>query len=146
MTKSRIKIFLLTGLLGCLSACQAEPMVELNGQRFSVEIADDTDEQARGLMFREQMDVDHGMLFIFNGMAPRAFWMKNTRIALDIFYFDQELKLVSVAENVRPCKTQRCPNYPSEGPAKYVLELNAGLAGKLGSSKGDELSLINIDD
>ena len=67
--------------------------------------------------------------------------MKNTRIPLDIFYFDQELKLVSVSENTQPCRTQRCPNYPSTGPAKYVLELNAGKAAELGVQAGDILEL-----
>ena len=71
----------------------------------------------------------------------RSFWMKNCRIPLDIFYFDDELKLVSVAENAKPCKTARCPSYPSKGPAKYVLELNAGKASELGVQPGDVLEL-----
>ena len=71
----------------------------------------------------------------------RGFWMKNTRIPLDILYFDAELKLVSVSENARPCRTQRCPGYLSAGPAKYVLELNAGKAAELGVQAGDVLEL-----
>lgn len=67
--------------------------------------------------------------------------MKNTRIPLDIFYFDEELKLVNVSENTKPCRTQRCPGYPSAGPAKYVLELNAGKAAELGVKAGDVLGL-----
>jgi hypothetical protein len=70
--------------------------------------------------------------------------MKNTRIPLDIFYFDAERKLVSVSENTPPCRTQRCPSYPSTGPAKYVLELRAGKAAELGARPGDELE-IHID-
>ena len=104
-------------------------------------MAESQQKQALGLMFREEMADDHGMLFIFPVEARRSFWMKNTRIPLDIFYFDGDLKLVSVAANARPCKTARCPTYPSTGPAQYVLELNAGKATELGVEPGDALEL-----
>lgn len=124
------------------TACMAqEPHVVLKGERFSVELAHTVDEQALGLMFREEMADDHGMLFVFPVEGMRSFWMKNTRIPLDIFYFDADLKLVSVAENARPCKTRRCPSYPSKGPARYVLELNAGKAKELGVKPGDTLEM-----
>ena len=115
--------------------------MRLKGQKFTVELADTQEKQALGLMFRDHMPDDHGMVFLFPGEAMRAFWMKNTRIPLDIFYFDQDLKLVSVSENTPPCRSQRCPSYPSSGPAKYVLELNAGKAAELGVQAGDVLEL-----
>jgi uncharacterized membrane protein (UPF0127 family) len=118
-----------------------EPHVVLKGEKFSVELAETSEKQALGLMFREEMAEDHGMLFIFPVEGMRSFWMKNTRIPLDILYFDAELKLVSVSENVRPCKTRNCPTYPSKGPARYVLELNAGKAAELGVQPGDLLEL-----
>jgi len=113
----------------------------LKGQRFTVELADTQEKQALGLMFRDTMPDDHGMLFRFPAEGLRSFWMKNTRIPLDILYFDDDLKLVSVAEDARPCRTQRCPSYPSKGPARYVLELNAGKAAELGLRPGDVLEL-----
>ena len=125
----------------CTSCMAQEPHVVLKGERFFVDLAQTQDEQALGLMFREEMADDAGMLFIFPVESMRAFWMKNTRIPLDIFYFDEELRLVSVSENARPCKTRRCPSYPSKGPAKYVLELNAGKAAELGVQSGDLLEL-----
>lgn len=124
------------------TSCTAgDPAVELNGQRFQVEIADSPERQALGLMFRDRLAEDHGMLFIFPREAPRSFWMKNTRIPLDIMYFDADLELVSLFENTPPCRTSRCPSYPSEGPAQYVLELNGGKAAELGVVKGDTLVL-----
>lgn len=124
------------------SACMArEPSVVLKGQRFTVELAETQEKQALGLMFRDSLPEDHGMLFIFPSEGLRRFWMKNTRIALDIMYFDADLKLVSVAEHVQPCRTQQCPSYPSAGPARYVLELNAGKAAELGVRPGDALEL-----
>lgn len=119
----------------------SEPRVRLGGEWFSVELATTPEKQQLGLMYREQMGDDQGMLFIFPSENFRSFWMKNTRIALDIFYFDDELKLVSVSENTPPCRTERCPAYPSTGPARYVLELNAGKAAQLGVKPGDQLEL-----
>ena len=128
-------------LLVC-AACMAEgPYIELKGKRFTVEVAESREKQALGLMFRESMPDDHGMVFIFPAEGMRSFWMKNTKIPLDIFYFDEDLRLVNVSENTPPCRSSRCPGYPSTGPAKYVLELNAGKAAELGVKPGDELKL-----
>jgi uncharacterized membrane protein (UPF0127 family) len=133
--------FLLPVFLVCSSCIAQGPYVELSGERFIVELADTADKRNLGLMFRDSMPDDHGMLFIFPGETRRSFWMKNTRIPLDIFYFDSNLALVSVSENTPPCRTLKCPAYPSDGPAKYVLELNAGKAVELGVKSGDVLEL-----
>ncbi len=132
---------LLVPWLACASCAAGQSYVELKGQRISVEIADTPEKQALGLMFRDSMPDDHGMLFIFPHQTLRSFWMKNTRIPLDIMYFDSDLVLVSVAENARPCRVRQCPGYPSAGPAQYVLELNAGKASELGVVPGDLLTL-----
>ncbi len=125
---------------GCASAGQ--PWVELEGRRYQVEIADDDAERIRGLMFRDAMAANHGMLFIHEQEQPLAYWMKNTRIALDILYFDDDLKLVSQQRDVPPCTLgDRCPPYPSAAPARYVLELNAGQAAELGLQDGAQLRL-----
>lgn len=117
--------------------------VELKGTRFGVELATTDATRARGLMFRESLAPDAGMLFIFDDEQPRAFWMHNCKIALDILYFDSNLKLVSSALSVPPCSLApaQCPNYASEGPAKYVLELAAGRATEIGVVAGDQLRL-----
>ena len=92
-------------------------------------------------MDRTQMPADHGMLFIFDDDAPRSFWMKNTRIPLDMLFFDAERRLVSVQHNVPPCTADPCPPYSSGAPARYVLELNGGKARALGVSPGDVLTI-----
>lgn len=129
---------LLLPLCGC--ATDSGPWVELKGRRFTVEVAADEESRSRGLMFRTSMEQDSGMLFIFEREQPLAFWMRNTRIPLDILYFDSEFRLVSAARGV-PCTTPQCPTYPSEGPARYTLELNAGLARSMGLAKGDEMQV-----
>lgn len=130
---------LLAALLPAVG-CAGEPWVELAGHRYSVELADDDAERARGLMFRDAMEADHGMLFVHEREAPQAYWMKNTKIPLDILYFDAARRLVSQQRDVPPCVLgDRCPSYPSDAPARYVLELNAGQAQKLGLKDGSEL-------
>jgi len=134
--------FLCVLLLAACSACASgEPRVVLGGKTFSVEIADSSEEYELGLMFRDSMPADHGMIFIFPDEAPRSFWMKNTRIPLDIMYFDRDLKMVSISADTPPCRVARCPSYPSIAPAKYVLELNGGSAASLGVGVGDKLTL-----
>ena len=129
-------------MIAACTACSAGgPSVEIGGKRFSVEIADTQQEQTLGLMYRDEMAADHGMLFIFPTEAPRSFWMKNCRIALDIMYFDKNLNMVSASLDTQPCRVSRCPSYPSKAPAMYVLELNAGKASELGIGPGDHLTL-----
>jgi uncharacterized membrane protein (UPF0127 family) len=128
-------------LLLCAACVSAGPEVELRGETFSVDLATTPKEHALGLMFRDSMAEDHGMLFIFPSATTRNFWMKNTRIPLDIFYFDQDLKLLNVVQHARPCRTSQCPVYSSSGPARYVLELNAGTAAAIGAQPGDTLVL-----
>ena len=134
-------------LLACfsllLSGCASGgPWVEIGGQRYTVEVADDDAERSRGLMFRDELAADRGMLFVHEREEPQAYWMKNTRIALDILYFDAVARLVSQQRDVPPCSLgDRCPPYPSAAPALYVLELNAGEAARLGLADGAVLKL-----
>ena len=117
-----------------LNACASAkgPWVELAGQRYTVEIADDDQERARGLMYRDTMPAESGMLFIHESQEPQAYWMKNTKIALVILYVDNSRKLVSQQRDVPPCSLgDACPSYPSNAPARYVLELNAGEAARI---------------
>jgi len=136
----RFLLYLLM-LAACSACASGEPSVVLGGKTFSVEIADSSEEHQLGLMFRDSMPADHGMIFIFPDEAPRSFWMKNTRIPLDIMYFDRDLRMVSISADTPPCRVARCPSYPSVAPAKYVLELNGGSAASLGVGVGDKLTL-----
>ncbi len=81
------------------------------------------------------------MLFVFATSVPQAFWMKNTLIPLDILYFDDARELVSMQLDVPPCTADPCPIYPSSGAARYVLELSAGTARRIGVKPGDQLTI-----
>lgn len=131
---------LVLALAGCASAQGS--WVEVGGKRYVVEIADDEAERAQGLMFRDELPADHGMLFLHDREEPLAYWMKNTKIPLDILYFDTARRLVSQQRDVPPCTLgDACPPYPSKAPARYVLELNAGQAKALKLRDGAELRL-----
>jgi uncharacterized protein len=133
---------LLIALAGLTTACSAGPTVHLGNRSFRVEVADTNAEREIGLMYRDKLKDSHGMLFVFDGEAPQAFWMKNTLIPLDILYFDAEYRFVSASFNTPPCRVvepMQCPSYPSTGPAKYVLELNAGIGEKLNLKPGDRM-------
>lgn len=138
LTALLLLLALLLPLAGC--ATDAGRWVELRGERYAVEVAADDAARTRGLMFRDSMPSGNGMLFIHDREEPQAYWMKNTRIALDILYFDAQRRLVSQQRDVPPCTLgDGCPPYPSSGPALYVLELNAGEARRIGLEDGDEM-------
>lgn len=128
-----------------LTGCPDEgAWVEAKGQRFYVAIADDDASRARGLMFVDELPKNEGMFFVFRREEPRAFWMKNTRIPLDIIYLNQDLVVVDIIEQAKPCRSARCPSYPSARPAQYVLELNGGMAQEIGLGVGDLVVVGNL--
>ncbi len=119
--------------------------VTLKNTTFAVEIADDDEERSKGLMYREKLAKNQGMLFIFPKEEPRTFWMKNTLISLDMIFADREGNIVSIQKQAKPCGTQPvCPLYESYKPAKYVLEINGGLAAKLKLKVGEKIVLDGI--
>ena len=99
-----------------------------------IEIADDAYQTQTGLMYRDSMKDNQGMLFIFPNSDYRSFYMKNTKIPLDIIYIDEALTIVSIQKDAKPFNET---SLPSEAPAKYVLEVNAGLSSTWHLEKGD---------
>jgi uncharacterized membrane protein (UPF0127 family) len=104
---------------------------------FGIEIADTPDERSRGLMLRDHLDEDRGMLFAFGGDGIYPFWMKDTKIPLDIIWMDSGGKIVYVAENVQPCEVDPCPTTDPGVSARYVLEVNGGTSEKYDFVIGD---------
>jgi len=107
---------------------------------FNVELAADPQKRARGLMFREQLDNDRGMLFMYEEEQKSSFWMKNTLIPLDIIWINKDKEVVFVAENVQPCRQDPCPVIHPDKAALYVLELNAGLSDDMNLKLGDKMN------
>jgi len=101
-----------------------------------VEIADTDFEIQTGLMYRNSMKTNQGMLFVFDDERERYFYMKNTHIPLDIIYINQNKKIVSFQKNAKPFDES---SLPSNAPVKYVLEINAGLADSWALTSGDSI-------
>lgn len=112
------------------------------GTLIQAELADTALKRAEGLMFREHLDDDRGMLFIFGDAQPWTFWMKNTKIPLDIIWMDGKKTIIHIERNVPICTRQDdgCPQYHSEEGALYVLELGGGRAAALQLQRGMKLS------
>lgn len=137
------KLFAATCVL-LLAACQQQlPVKDLivttkQGERhFTVEMALSPEEQQRGLMFRDQLDNDKGMLFLFDSMRELTFWMKNTRIPLDIIFVAKDGEIVHVHANAKPYDETPLP---SLHPAQAVLEIPGGQAHTQNIEAGDRLS------
>ena len=111
-------------------------------RRFEVEIADDPQERARGLMFRREMADDRGMLFDFGSEEPASFWMENTYIPLDMLFIKADGTVESIAERTTPLSRR---SVPSKGPVRYVLEIKGGLSDELGIKPGDKVSGPALD-
>ena len=108
---------------------------------FNVELAVNQEERENGLMFREKLDLDKGMLFIFDKEGEHSFWMKNTLIPLDIIWINENYKVVFINESAQPCKESFCQKISPDKDAKYVLEINNGISKKIGLKIGDKIDL-----
>jgi uncharacterized membrane protein (UPF0127 family) len=125
--------------VGLALAQALEPLtiVTASGEHpFQVEIAKTVDERAKGLMFRRYMPADRGMLFEFEANEPVGFWMKNTYISLDMVFIAPNGAVTRIAENAEPLSETVIP---SGGPCVGVLEINAGIAAKIGLAVGDRI-------
>lgn len=103
------------------------------GVCISAEVADTPTARAQGLMFRETLAEDKGMLFIFDTEARHSFWMKNTYIPLEIIWIDSNLSIVHI-EHAVPCTTAECASHIPVQKALYVVEVNAGFVDEYGIS------------
>jgi hypothetical protein len=122
-------LFVAAGFVFCGRPSEQDKFTKIvfpSGRAITAELAITEAERARGLMFREKIAPDQGMLFCFEQEDKHAFWMKNTLIPLDILWLDRDRRIVHMERNVPPCKADPCPSYPSLRPALYVLELGAG--------------------
>jgi uncharacterized membrane protein (UPF0127 family) len=138
--------FAATALFGLLllSGCDNKPQsnlptvqMQLGNKSFTLEVADTTATRTYGLMRRDSMPSDHGMIFVFPDEEERGFWMKNTRIPLDIVFVNVSGHVVSVKQ----MKPYDLNSTPSDGPAMYAIELNQGAAQSAQITAGMQVKL-----
>ncbi|KXN97951.1 hypothetical protein LS48_13800 [Aequorivita aquimaris] len=101
-----------------------------------IEIADDDYQTETGLMYRNSLGKDQGMLFVFKDVQRRSFYMKNTKIPLDIIYLNGDKEVVNIQKNAKPFDET---SLPSEAASQYVLEVNAGLTDAWNLKNGDRI-------
>lgn len=102
-----------------------------------IEFAETEYETATGLMYRDSMREDRGMLFIFGAEQVHSFYMKNTEFSLDIIYINKDQKIASIVKNAKPFAED---GLSSEIPVQYVLEVNGGMSDKWNVKEGDSIS------
>jgi uncharacterized membrane protein (UPF0127 family) len=134
-----------------LAACGSGPagveelntrIVTLPGDRkIRAEVVTTPEDMARGLMFRDSLAPDRGMLFIHQQPGNYPYWMYQCRISLDIIWIDTERRIVEISAGTPPCKTSadQCPNYGGHERAQFVLELAGGMTAKYGVKVGDRI-------
>ena len=126
------RIFIIFSMLFLISCVNEEGIIK-------VEIADQPEERTLGLMNREILEPNHGMLFIFEGEDYWSFWMRNTLIPLDLMFISDQYTIVDIKEDFQPCKVNNCETYTSREKAKYVLEVNSGFVKENNVKIGDKI-------
>lgn len=106
-----------------------------------IELAEDEFERQTGLMYRTTMKENRGMLFIFDKSDMKSFYMKNTYLPLDIIFIDENKKIINISKNTKPLNEQ---SVYSKAPAKYVLEINAGLSNQWNIKTGDSIEFYKL--
>lgn len=132
-------VLLLLAAAGCSESTEKLPTmpVRIGQKTFQLEIARTEAQLEKGLMARDGMPGDHGMLFVFSDEKDLSFWMKNTRFPLDILFLDHADKIVSIHQ----MKPYDLTPVPSDRPASYAIELNLGAADGAAAHVGDTVDL-----
>lgn len=124
-----------------ISGCKPKNIrrVCIKGYCVKAEVVDNEAGRESGLMFRDRLRQDQGMLFIFEKNGIYSIWMKNMLLALDIIWISQDKKIVYFIENAQPCSSESCPVFTSFNPARYVLEVCPGFIKGHSLHSGDSL-------
>ncbi len=115
-------------------------------KEFSVYIADSIGKKTLGLMHRQKLEKNEGMLFLFGRDGKYDIWMPNMKFSIDIIWLDSDERVLKIVENAQPCESIfACPAYISPSNARYVLEFNAGTAKKEGITRGSSFTLYPVE-
>ncbi len=107
-----------------------------------IEIADNEHERVQGMMYRSSMSYDRAMLFIMEYERPQSFWMRNTKMSLDIIYVSGDKEIVTIYKHTQPYSESPIPSFKK---AKYVVETAAGFCDKFGVKEGDRIEFIRFN-
>ncbi len=141
MPKARfVQLLMAFGMVFLVAACANQPDLIVKTAKgdftFEVELADTPQLRAQGLMFRQELAPDKGMLFDFQEEREVAFWMRNTFIPLDMIFIAADGTVMNIHENARP---QDETSIPSRFPVRFVLEIPGGRSAEIGLEVGDKI-------
>jgi uncharacterized membrane protein (UPF0127 family) len=131
-------------IIFCLAFILKNATIELGQKKLSVALADTQEARSQGLMGKESLGADEGMLFIFEKPQIPSFWMKDTKIPLSIAFFDENKTLINIADMVPPSAGELpLPSYESKKPSLYALEVNQGWFQKNGIIPSMKFSFLD---
>lgn len=138
-------------MCACLGACssQTDPLNDVNsrivrfpdGTEIRAELAIHEGDLLKGMKYRESLDEDRGMLFIYGKEGMYPFWMYEVKVPLDMIWLDSNKRVVQLVHQCPPCPgpSEKCPSYGGQVPATYILEVKAGVAKKHNIRPGVQL-------
>lgn len=119
--------------------------IQYKRKKFEVYVADSFGKKTLGLMHRQSIKKDEGMLFIFGRDGKYDIWMPNMKFKIDILWMDSDAKVLKIVEGAEPCESIfSCPAYVSPANARYVLELKSGVVKREGIKQGESFDLYPI--
>jgi len=111
-------------------------------KKVNIEIADNDPERTQGMMYRSSMSYDNAMLFIMEYETQQSFWMRNTKLSLDILYVNSDMEIVTIYKHTQPYSESPIPSFKR---AKYVVETTAGFCEKFGIEEGDRITFTRSE-
>jgi uncharacterized membrane protein (UPF0127 family) len=140
-------LLLVLAWTGCNSSEQSADVLGMRtvtlpaGQKIRAEVEMTPEDMQKGMMFRDSLPHDRGMLFIHQAPGLYPYWMFQCKIPLDIIWMDSSHRVVEISADTPACKTEasQCPNYGGHQQAQYVLELGGGEARRLGVAVGQTI-------
>ena len=142
-----IGVLVIVSIAGCAVQQKIVKDNELcfeNGKCISIEYAKSPEERAGGLMYREVLPENAGMLFVFPEETKPGFWMKNVKFPLDFVWIDKEMRISGFEENVPTCN-EYCPSYSPKSSILYVLEVNKGFVKENMLKTGQKVEFLVIN-
>jgi uncharacterized membrane protein (UPF0127 family) len=135
-----ILLLVLLSIFFLFSGKEVTKNVLIGNKTIIVEVADTPAKRTEGLMFRDFLGENEGMLFVFDNEDYYSFWMLNTKIPLDIIWINKNKEIIDIERNLQPCPSN-CPLYSPDEKALYVLEVNANYTFENDIKVGDEVEL-----
>lgn len=128
--------------LRVFAAVQHAAVTFPGGRTISAEIADTPEREMYGYMYRPEVREDEGMVFVYAESGWHSFWMKNTLVPLDIFWLDDQFRIIHMQTPAPPCKADPCPSFGPMRASRYVLEVRAGTAAREKLKAGDTIGVV----